>query len=67
MYYTNNPIADAERYEADRERELKKYPVCCNCGEHIQDDYCYVIQGDIYCSDCLNDDFRVCVEQLIDD
>lgn len=58
MYYTDNPVADAERYEADRENELQKYPVCCNCGEHIQDEYCYLINDEFLCEECLKNDFR---------
>lgn len=58
MYYTGDPIADAARYDADRERELLKYPVCCDCGEHIQDEYCYLINDEFLCEECLKNDFR---------
>lgn len=66
MYYSNDPVKDAERYEADRERELEKYPECCHCGVHIQDDYCYLIDGNFYCSDCLEKHYKKDVESFID-
>ncbi len=66
MYYSNDPVADAERYEADRESELQKCPVCWNCGEYIQDDYCYKIGDAIYCDNCLQNDFRRNTDDFID-
>ena len=37
MYYTDNPVRDFERYDADREDELASLPVCDICDEPIQD------------------------------
>lgn len=65
MYYTSNPVADAERYEADQEEAIKKYPVCCCCQEHIQDDYCYRIDGEFYCPSCM-DEYRHPTENFVD-
>lgn len=57
MYYTNNPVADAERYMAEQERELQKLPKCNHCREHIQDETCWVINGKIYHPDCAEELF----------
>lgn len=51
-YYTDNPVADYDRYAADQDRELQKLPKCSHCGEPIQDDFCWVIDGEIYHPDC---------------
>lgn len=65
MFYSDNPSWDYDRYCAEREAEKAKYPVCDICGEHITDDFCYVIDGVTYCEECLKDEFRVLTEDLI--
>ena len=65
-YRTDDPIADAARYDADRERELKKLPKCSCCRNHIQDDFLYEIGGVLYCERCLNDDFKHDIENYIE-
>ena len=67
MYYSDDPIADFNRYEADQEEQLDKLPKCDICGEPIQDDYMYDIYGDIFCEECLKDKFRKSVEDYTDD
>ena len=66
MFYSDNPHRDFDRYEAEQEAQLEKLPMCDKCGEHIQDDYCYEINGEIYCEDCMNETFRRNVDSLID-
>ena len=36
MGFTDDPVADFERYDAEREWKLNRLPVCWCCGEHIQ-------------------------------
>lgn len=45
-------------HQAKQEQGLSRCPRCCNCGEHITDDYLYDIDGDLYCEDCLDDVFK---------
>lgn len=66
MYFTNDPVADAERCEVEKERTIQKCPVCCICGEHITDDTCYVISDEVYCECCMDREFKKYVEDLID-
>ena len=47
-------------HEAEQEAYLESLPKCCKCGEPIQDDYLYDVGGDIYCEDCMKDEFRFC-------
>jgi formylmethanofuran dehydrogenase subunit E len=63
MFYSDNPIADFERHDAQQEEELQKLPICCECGEPIQSDYLYEIDGELYCEDCMNEMFRKDVEE----
>lgn len=58
MYITDDPIADFERWDAEQQERIEKLPVCSICGEHIQDEYCYEINDEIFCADCLDDEFR---------
>lgn len=57
MYVPDNYDA-FERHQAEQDAWLKRRPVCVECGEHIQDDFLYDINGDIYCEECMKDVFR---------
>ena len=58
MFYSSNPVADFERYDAQQEAELDKLPVCVCCEQPIQEEYGFCIDGDWYCEECLNAEFR---------
>lgn len=64
MFYTDNPIADAERHFAQQEKELERLPECYECGKPIQEEHCFEINGEHICERCLNDNHRVCTEDL---
>lgn len=64
---TGDAVMDAERYEAEQDKWLRKLPVCHKCKEHIQDDKCYKILDDIYCEECMEAKFRVWTEDLIEE
>lgn len=55
-----------ENHERQTEARLAKRPVCCYCEEPIQDDFCYEINGECYCEDCLDMHFRKFVEDGIE-
>ena len=40
-----------DRYERDSERKLSRRPVCACCGEYIQGEYMWDIDG-YYCEEC---------------
>ena len=40
-------------YERDKENWLKSRPLCSCCGEHIQDEEAYDIDGQLYCPECI--------------
>lgn len=62
MTFTDDPIADFERYDAEQQKQLDKLPKCSICDEPIQDDYYYEINAECICEDCLNDNFRKDIE-----
>lgn len=62
MYWTDDPVQDAERYYAEQEEKIKRLPVCADCGEHIQDEFCYEFNGEYICERCLEDLHKKAVE-----
>ena len=62
MFYSDDPIADFERYSTHQEEELKKLPVCSECGKTIQDEYAYYINDEWVCEECLEKNYRKEVE-----
>lgn len=53
MLRTNDPLHDYMMQCEEDEEWLEKRPKCSNCGEHIQDEFCTVIDGNTYCDDCI--------------
>ena len=43
-----------EAHERQQEAWLAKRPVCADCGEHIQDEEAYYINGEWICEDCMS-------------
>lgn len=64
MCWTDDPVADYDRYAAKCEKALERLPVCCECGEPIQDDYCYEFNDEYICEGCLNDYHRKAVDDI---
>jgi formylmethanofuran dehydrogenase subunit E len=60
-------LADFDRYDTKEIERLSKLPTCAECGEPIQDDYCYEIDGEIICEECLNDNYRHFTNDLIEE
>lgn len=65
MFYTDDPVADAERYAAELEEALELLPVCSECGEHIQDEHCFVINDEPIHEKCMNDNYRKLTTDLM--
>ena len=66
MSWTDDPVRDAERYEAEQERQLQRLPVCCECGYPIQTDECYEFNDELICPDCLRDNHRKWVDDYVE-
>lgn len=58
MIFTDDPIADFERYDSEQQAMLDELPLCEYCEEPIQDNYYYEIDNECICEDCLNRNFR---------
>lgn len=55
-----------DRYEAEQQRQLDKLPKCSCCGEPIQDDFCFEINDELICEDCLNTYHRKSTDDYIE-
>ena len=64
MYRTDDPLADFDRYETERERELERCPECSYCGEKITDAFAFHIDGEWYHKDCFESEYFVEVTEL---
>lgn len=61
MFYTDDPIKDAERYDAYQQKRLERLPECADCGEHIQEEEAFYIHDEWICENCI-DSYRRSVE-----
>lgn len=50
-FYTDNPLRDADRYDAYQQKWLDSRPICHACGEPIQEDVCLMANGHKYHAD----------------
>ena len=62
MFYTDDPIEDFHRYDAEQEARLAELPVCSECGEPIQTECCYEFNDELICVGCLENNHRKLVE-----
>ena len=51
--WTDDPIRDWDRHCERQERELAKRQRCSECDEPITGDYCYLINGEYICEECM--------------
>ena len=52
---TDDPLSDFALWSDDQEEKLNKRPECVLCGNHIQEEYGYVINEEWYCERCIRD------------
>lgn len=45
-------------HDARKEEMLEKMPRCCDCGEHIQEEHLFNVNGDLFCFDCAKANFQ---------
>ena len=54
MYVPDNYDAWKE-HDRRQSRALRRRPLCERCGEPIQSEECYEINGELICLDCMKD------------
>lgn len=58
MRRSDDSLRDFALWDDDQEEKLNKRPLCNYCGQRIQDDCYYELNGEIYCQDCIDDNKR---------
>ena len=66
MFYSDDPVRDAERHLEDQDRQAEKLPVCSDCGGPIYDDHYYLINDEVICQSCLDDNYRKRTEDYVE-
>jgi hypothetical protein len=61
----DDPAGDWDAYMEHCDAMLEKCPVCCKCGQHIQDAYLYRLDGDAYCDECASEWLSEQKEEII--
>lgn len=64
IHRSDDPVRDYLNHEAEEESWLAERPVCADCDEPIQDDYCFEINGEYICPRCMEDLHRRDVDDL---
>lgn len=52
MGWTDDPVADYDRYSAEQERKLEQLPICECCGEPIQQEKAVYYIDQWCCEEC---------------
>ena len=55
-----------DQHDREQQAALEKLPVCCECDEHIQDEVCYEINGELICPECLENNHKHWVEDFME-
>ena len=58
FFYSDDPLRDFDRWDAEQQERLKELPDCADCGEKIYDDHYYMINDEPICPDCLDSNYR---------
>ena len=56
--YSDDPLMDFERWDAEQYDELKERPCCSFCDEPIQENTAYRINDMLFCEECM-EQFRI--------
>lgn len=54
LRYSDDPIADFIAHDTEQEKALAALPHCADCGDPIQDEDAYCINGEWICVDCMS-------------
>lgn len=65
MPYSDDPVADFHRHDAELNKRLRDLPVCGECGHHIQDGFAYEYNDEPICTECLNANHLKAIEYFM--
>lgn len=62
MLYTDDPLADFDKWDAVQTKRENGLPCCVDCGEHIHQEDAVHMDGFWYCDSCI-DSYRRTVNE----
>ena len=65
MCYVPDFFDKWSEHNRQQEEALKKLPECYECGEPIQTEECYEINGELICPGCLEENHRKRTEDYV--
>ena len=66
-YLSDDPGRDFDRWDMEQERRRVRLPVCERCGDHIQSETLWNINGMLYCPECASIEFEEDIELHMDE
>ena len=65
MAWTEDPLADFNRHDAQQQAGLRKLPKCKYCKQRIQEDTYFEFDDKILCENCLIEHHRKWVDDYV--
>lgn len=66
MFYSDNPVLDFAKKDAEEEKWLRKRPICAYCNKPIQDERLWDFDGELYHDECAKNQFRKWTEDYME-
>lgn len=63
--YIPDVLDQWEQRELKQQKELDRLPECSECGHPIQSEFCYEINDELICEQCMSDHHRKAVEDYV--
>ena len=54
-----------EQHQAEQDKAEENLPECSECGNKICDDFCYEIEGEPICDECMSINHRKSIEYFM--
>lgn len=66
MFYSDDPVRDADLHNAQQEREQARFPVCVYCNQAITDEKACKIDDEWWHTDCFVEQFETNIDNYFD-
>ena len=67
MFYSDDPVADFDRYDAEMAQKEARLPQCEKCGQYIHDDFYFEINNEMLCEKCMEMEYSRSTEDFLND
>ena len=67
FFRSDDPLRDFDRYDMAMAQREARLPVCDKCGKRIHDEIYFDINGDVFCEDCMFDEYGRSTQDYLED